>query len=140
MTNFILMPPRDYAADLLRAAPQFSTSTEYRSLDDKSRNMAGLVFAAFTRFMEGWVGNQAITDECTHAIEHFASSNDPEAHNLLITEVFENFRCPDISRNLLLPMSRALHDQWLGMEDNPKDEAGKEKEKLGASTGENGTA
>jgi hypothetical protein len=127
MTNFILIPPPDYASDLLRGAPQFATSIVYRSLEDRARNMAGLVFAAFTRFMEGWVGNQSITDECAHAIEHFASSNDPEAHNLIITEVFENFQCPDISRKLLRPMSRALYDQWIGVEEGEKEKEGGEK-------------
>src|SRR6266446_2085087 len=112
MSNFILLPSRDYAADLLRLAPHFSTSNEYRSLGDKERALAGVVFAAFTRFMEDSLGNQAILDEWANAIEHFASSNDPEAHNLLVTEVFENFQRPDISVNLL-PTSRALYDRWI---------------------------
>jgi hypothetical protein len=114
MTNFILVPPTNYVAELLRLAPTFAASTEFVSLDAHEGTYAGLVFSAFARFMEGCGGNQPAMQECRNAIEHFASSNDSEAHNLLITEVFEAFDEPETTKTQLLPKSRELYDRWIG--------------------------
>jgi hypothetical protein len=114
MTNFTLVPPANYVAELLRLAPTFAASTEFVSLDAHDRTCAGLVFSAFARFMEGSGGNQRAMQECRKAIEHFASSNDSEVHNLLATEVFEGFRKPQTTKTQLLPKSRELYDRWIG--------------------------
>lgn len=112
MNGFLLVPPRDYVAELLRVAPRFATSREYQSLDQQDRGCAGLVFAAFARFCEASFRERQAIDECRSAIEHFASLDDCEAHNLLVTEVFEGFRQPEMSAGYLLPSSRALYDRW----------------------------
>lgn len=111
-SDFVLVPPFDYVAELLRLVPDFESSREYRSLDTEDRTVAGLAFSAFAKFMES-SSDQSIIDECRNAIECFASMNDPEAENLLITEVFEAFRHPENSFNLLLPVSRALYNRWI---------------------------
>jgi hypothetical protein len=115
MTNFTIIPPMDYEGELLRRVPRFALSAQYRALRDEDRKYPGLVFAAFARFMETSIADNAAVEECRQAIEWFASKDDPEAHNYIITEVFETFRQPEISRELLLPQSRALYDRWIGV-------------------------
>ena len=114
MSDFVLVPQRDYAAELLRVAPRFAVSREYHSLDAEDRAIAGLVFAAFSRFCEASLTERQASEECSNAIEHFASMNDAEAHNLIVTEVYEGFRHPELSVRLLLPLSRALYERWIG--------------------------
>ena len=114
MNGFLLIPPRDYVGELLAMVPRFAESEEYKSLDGTDRTLAGLVFSAFARFLERSFANQVIINECRKASEHFAEANDSNAHNLLVTEVFEGFRNPDVARKLLLPASRALYDRWIG--------------------------
>jgi len=116
MSNFVLLPPRDYVAELLRVAPHFAASAEYQSLECQDRACAGLVFAALARFFEASFAGRLAVEECSNAIEHFASMNDAEAHNLLVTEVFDGFQNAEISVGLLLPFSRALYDCWIGRE------------------------
>jgi hypothetical protein len=113
MSGFVVVPPRDYAAELLVVAQRFAASEEYQSLDAEERTCTGLVFAAFTRFFESSFRDPQVVDECISAIEHFASMNDPEAHNLIVTEVFEGFRQPQLSARLLGPVSRALYNRWI---------------------------
>ena len=113
MCDFVLVPHQDYIAQLLQLVPSFAVSEEYSLLDSEEHTMTGLVFSAFVRFMETSLENQIIVDECTKAIEHFASSSDDEAQNYLITEVFEGFRRPETSKALLLPNSRSLYDRWI---------------------------
>lgn len=114
MTNFILVEPVDHVAELLRLVPSFALSREHRSLDDEDRRSAGLVFAAFAKFMEESLGNKSVLEECIRAIEVFATGSDRDAHNLLVTEVFGSFCAPKVSREVLLADSRALYDQWIG--------------------------
>jgi hypothetical protein len=114
MINFTLVPPTNYVAELLNLVPAFRSSVEFGSLDEHERANAGLVFSAFAKFMEASVGNELAMQESRNAIEHFASRNDPEVHNLLVTEVFESFREPQTTKNLLLAKSRQLYDQWIG--------------------------
>jgi hypothetical protein len=114
MSDFILARTPNYVAELLHAAPTFARSSEYESLDQQDRVTPGLVFSAFAKFMEASLGNQPVLQECRNAIECFASMNDAEAHNLLVTEVFETFRRPQVTKNLLLPVSKALYDRWIG--------------------------
>lgn len=113
MSNFILIPPPNYVTQLLSLAPSFGTSRDYQSLDVKDRVCPGLVFSAFASFMEASLDNPPVLAECCNAIEQFSSSNDSELHNLLVTEVFEAFRQPEISKNVLLPKSRGLYDLWI---------------------------
>jgi hypothetical protein len=94
--------------------PSFAESREYQILDDTERPITGVVFSTFAKFMEASYANRAVIEECVRAIEHFASMNDPEAENYLVTEVFEAFRQPEVSKNLLLPMSKALYQRWIG--------------------------
>jgi len=112
--GFIIVPPRDYVRELLRLAPRFAASEEFQSLDEEDRRCAGLVFAAFAKFFEACFADKDTVEECREAIEHFARSDDPEAHDLLITGVFEAFRFPRRSASLLLPVSRALYRRWIG--------------------------
>jgi hypothetical protein len=114
MSGFVVVPPHDYAAELLRVATRFGASTEYQSLHAQERACAGLVFAAFARFFEASFADRQAIEECSSVIEHFASMNDAEAHNLIVTEVFEGFRHPKQSVRLLLPLSRALYERWIG--------------------------
>src|SRR5438132_12928620 len=114
MTDFVLVPSPDYAAELLRLVPSFAASREFEILDDTERAITGVVFSTFAKFMEASYGRQSFIEECASAIEHFASINDPEAENYIVTEVFEVFRRPDVSKNLLLPMSKALYARWIG--------------------------
>jgi hypothetical protein len=114
MSGFIVVPPRDYVAELLRVAGRFSASVEYQSLDAQERRCAGLVFAAFSRFCEASLADRQAADECSTAIEHFASMSDVQAQNIIVTEVFEGFRHPERSVGLLLPLSRALYERWIG--------------------------
>jgi hypothetical protein len=114
MSNFTLVPPADYVAELLKLAPSFAASTEFASLHAQDRTCAGLVFSAFSRFMEGSYGSQVAMQECSNAIEHFACTNDAEVLNLLVTEVFEGFRQPQTTKNQLLPTSRQLYERWIG--------------------------
>jgi hypothetical protein len=114
MSDFFVVPPRDYVAELLQVAPRFAASAEYHSLDRQERTCAGLVFAAFARFFEASFADRLAIEECSNAIEHFASMNDAESHNLLVTEVFEGFRHTEISVRLLLPLSRSLYKRWVG--------------------------
>jgi hypothetical protein len=113
MSGFTLIPPPNYVAELLSLAPSFGASEEYQSLDPEDRINPSTAFSAFAKFMESSFGNQSIIEECRIAIEHFAAATDAEAHNLLVTEIFEAFRLPDLSRNALLPLSRALYDGWM---------------------------
>lgn len=113
MSGFLVVPPRDYAAELLRIASRFAASKEYESLDAEERARAGLVFAAFARFLEASFSDSQAVEECSSAIEHFASMNDPDAHNLVVTEVFEGFRQPELSVGALQPLSRTLYDYWI---------------------------
>jgi hypothetical protein len=114
MNNFTLVPTPNYVGELLRLAPGFAASREYQSLDEVDRTITGLVFSTFAKFMEASFGNQQVIAECVGAIEHFAAINDHEAQNYIITEVFEAFRKPELSKNLLLPKSRRLYDRWIG--------------------------
>jgi hypothetical protein len=114
MSGFVIVPSRDYAAELLRVAESFSASNEYQSLNAEERTCTGLVFSAFSQFFEASIGDQRVIDECTSAIEHFASMHDLEAHNLIVTEVFEGFRRPHISARVLRPLSQALYERWIG--------------------------
>lgn len=113
MVDFILIPPADHIGELLRRAPSFAASPEYEKLDDEDRVSANLVFAAFAKFMEASFGKQAVVDECAKAIESLASGSDRDAHDLLVSDVFESFWHPEISKKLLLPKSRALYDRWI---------------------------
>jgi len=115
MSDFVLLPSKDYVAELLWLVPSFAASSKYRSLDQEDRLIAGLVFSAFSRFFEASYSNRVVADECIHAIEEFATNDDVDAHNLLITEVFEGLRHPEIAIDLLLPNSRALYDKWIGV-------------------------
>jgi hypothetical protein len=114
MSNFILIPPPDYVGNLLSLVPDFGESAEFQSLDDQERLSPSLVFSAFAKFMEVSFSNPIIIEKCANAIEHFATTNDSEAHNLLVTEVFEAFRQPLISKPLLQSKSRELYDKWIG--------------------------
>jgi hypothetical protein len=113
MGNFVRLPPRDYISELLQRAPRFAASAQYRSLSSDDRAVAGLVFSAFARFVEASLTDETVRDECARAIEEFAASDDHEAHNLLVVEVFEAFRTPEVSTRRLLPASRALYERWL---------------------------
>jgi len=114
MSGFVVVPPRDYVTELLRVAGRFAASEQYQSLDVEERACAGLVFAAFARFFEASFADPQAVEECSSAIEHFVSVNDPEAHNLIVTEVFEGFRQPELSVGVLQPLSRALYHRWIG--------------------------
>jgi hypothetical protein len=113
MINYVIVPQPDYIGELLRAAPRFAASHEFHSLSAEDRACTGLVFAAFSRFCEASIADRQAADECSNALEHFASMNDSEAHNYIITEVYEGFHHPELSVCLLLPLSRALYDRWI---------------------------
>src|SRR4051812_26880942 len=93
--------------------PAFRDSTEYRSLDDKQQSSPGLVFAAFARFFESLKFESEEWACCRVAIEHFACSADPEAQNLIVTEVLENLHRPLETVPLLAHCSRSLYNRWL---------------------------
>jgi hypothetical protein len=114
MVNFIIVPPRDYVAELLRMAPRFEASEHYQSLSHDDRSVAGLVFSCFARFFEDSSGDRDALNEALNAIEQFASGSDSHAHNLLITEIYESFRTPTASSALLLPRARELYRRWIG--------------------------
>jgi hypothetical protein len=113
MVDFQLVHPRDYVAELLRMAPRFAASEHYQSLDHGDRLVAGLVFARFARFFEDSFEDRDAVNESLKAIEHFASETDPEAHNLLVTEVYETFRKPAESSARLLQRARELYRCWI---------------------------
>ena len=119
MSNFVVVPPYDYIAELLRLAPAFEVSPEFRSLASDERASASLVFSAFAKFFESSFADESAINQCKNTMESFAARNDLQGHNLLVTEVFEGFRYPDLSANLLLPISRALYDRWIVKEGHP---------------------
>ena len=108
-----MVPPPDYITELLRLIPSFGKSSQFLSLDVEDAGNPNLVFSAFAKFMETSLTDRRATNECVLAIEHCMSTNDQRLHNLIVTEVFEGFRRPGVSSNLLLPKARALYDQWM---------------------------
>src|SRR5262245_2591955 len=113
MVNFVRIPPADHIGELLRLAPRFAASQRFTSLDAEDRRSPYIVFSAFCHFMEETLEEPLVLDECRQAIEWFASGTDPDAHDLVTTEVFETFDPPETLTKLLLPKSRALYYRWL---------------------------
>ena len=64
------------------------------------------------RFYLDESGDFAVPDDPTkHAVGIVVGVDIPET---VEAEVFEGFRRPEVSTDLLCPMSRALYDRWIG--------------------------
>ena len=115
-------PERRAVERLLAEVPRFSESESLLLLDDEDREVPGLVFSAFASFLlfeqrRIPAGESSIAIDAGLALlEEFASSDDDTLHNLLVTEVFENWDEGTESTSLrgqLGEHASALHRRWI---------------------------
>lgn len=126
MPNFELRPDNSglILASLRRIVPEFLDTEEYVGLKNLGRDLAenpGLVCAAFARYicriLDAGSAHSNLVERCFNLIEEWASHSDPEIHNYIVTEIFENVRLPKSAegqfRYRLGANSRHLYEVWM---------------------------
>lgn len=129
MSDFILKE-REFDAVpsiLLEAVPSFGQSDEFNELDEREREVPGLVCAAFAKRLlqfhqalsrsNGGEGQRIELERCYAAIERMATSPDPAVKNLVVVEVLGNIPDLDVLQNdvkpHLKPKSLDLYNRWV---------------------------
>jgi len=128
MGSFVLVEP-DYpkVPDILLSTAQgFADSPEYDGLNDRERQLPGVVAASFTRFFvrfqdaelrEGLSDRDAKSlADAYEAIETLSSKRDEQIRTLVQDEIFENIRASEATWRVIEgrfgPQSKTLFEEW----------------------------
>lgn len=106
---------------IVQHAPAFADSDEFARLSASEREAPSLVAGAFTRYVSRSYGQLAAdSDErrqIHRVIDGLAESDDVEAVNILVTEMFEHVDLSDGTslrfKEAMGTSAKRLHERWL---------------------------